>query len=288
MLKRRKFIINYLNEFIPNVLSNLISEYDYYFIGKSKRFLENVNEYAQCGTILSNDQEIRLVTNSDGRSMGIWNIQTEMCEIILNNAESYIYDCIVLSDGRIATISNFFTLKIWNIFGSLPPQRSPRHQKTGYCDITFKSVRCCTCLSNELLVIAFIDNTLEIWNIHKMTKECELSLDTHTGWITQLHCISSPDGLIVSGSSTGELKIWNVYRTISGDLTTKCQLNLEGHSKSISCCAILSDGQRCCLVSGSHDETLRIWNVQTGTSSRRARSSDQQNITKEKCELILK
>jgi WD40 repeat protein len=49
---------------------------------------------------------------------------------------------------------------------------------------------------------------------------------------------------------------------------------LKGHHNSISCCTLLPNGR---LISGSHDKTLRIWNVQTG----------QQSNPKGKCELIL-
>jgi WD40 repeat protein len=286
MLERRKIINRYLNEFIPNVLSNLISEYDYYFIGKSEPILENQNGYAYCCAVLSDDQKIYLVTKSHGYSIGIWNMQTEIRELSLEDNISTICDCFVLSDGRIATISSYYyTLKIWNPFGLL---RELRQSKTGECDITFESdaIRCCTSLSNNLLVTGGFDGLLKIWNVQKRTKKLELTFAPHYGRVTQLHCISLSDNLIVSGSNNGELKIWSVQRTISGELTANLEINLIGHINGITCCAISSNGR---LISGSFDKTLRIWNVQTDTSSCRARSSGQMrssNLTG-KCELIL-
>jgi len=40
MVERRKFIKNYLNEFIPSVISTIISEYDYTLIEKCELTLE--------------------------------------------------------------------------------------------------------------------------------------------------------------------------------------------------------------------------------------------------------
>jgi WD40 repeat protein len=271
MLERRKFIKNHLNKFIPNDLSNLISEYDYYFIGESKPILENPNGYAYCCAVLSNDQEIRLVTKSNGHSIGIWNMQTEIRELSLEDNISIIHDCFVLSDGRIATRSYYNTLKIWNPFGSteqpeglfrqLRQHRQFQQSKTGECDITFEgeSIRCCASLTNELLVTGTIHGTLKIWRIKKQTKKCVLSINAHSGWIT--HCIALYGSLIVSGSDNGELKIWNIYETLSGNLTDILQKKLEGHTDGITCCAALPNGY---LISGSHDKTLRVWNVITG------------------------
>jgi WD40 repeat protein len=208
MLERKKIINRYLNEFIPNVLSNLISEYDYCFIGESKPILENPNGYAYCCAILSDYQKSRLVTKSHGHSIGIWNMQTEICELSLAGDTSDIVNCFILSDGRIATRSRYNTLKLWN-------------SKTGKCDITFENdpICCCTSLTNELLVTGSIFGTLKIWSVQKQTKKCELSIVAHHGWITHLHCIAFPDGLIVSAAD--ELKVWSVYRTITGELSVK-------------------------------------------------------------------
>jgi WD40 repeat protein len=63
-----------------------------------------------------------------------------------------------------------------------------------------------------------------------------------------------PDGRVVSGSESGELRVWDV---ISG----KMELVLAGHSREIQHLAVLPDGD---LVSGSKDETIRVWNVATG------------------------
>lgn len=51
------------------------------------------------------------------------------------------------------------------------------------------------------------------------------------------------------------MKIWN----ISG--TGNCVMTLEGHSGGITCCSVFPAGY---LVSGSIDETLRVWNIDNG------------------------
>ncbi|WP_437747130.1 PQQ-binding-like beta-propeller repeat protein [Sorangium sp. So ce1504] len=69
-------------------------------------------------------------------------------------------------------------------------------------------------------------------------------------------CAISPDGQrIVSGSSDGTLKVWDLP-------TGKLLSTLEGHAKEIRCCDISPDGQR--IVSGSGDAMLKVWDLSTG------------------------
>lgn len=91
----------------------------------------------------------------------------------------------------------------------------------------------------------------------------------HTGSIYTL-CLS-PDGqTLVSGGRDTTLKLWNLdavgnYNSMSpptriigdGVLDT-----LTGHSESINCVAISPDGQL--LVSGSEDNTIKLWDFHSG------------------------
>ena len=46
--------------------------------------------------------------------------------------------------------------------------------------------------------------------------------------------------------------------------TSESEAELEGHSSSVRTVVFSPDGS--CVASGSHDNTLRIWNVVTGES----------------------
>ncbi len=63
-----------------------------------------------------------------------------------------------------------------------------------------------------------------------------------------------PEGRVVSGSSDGTLRVWDV----EGGQTLQ---TLQGHSGGVSAVAVL-DSRR--MVSGSDDGTLRVWDVKRG------------------------
>ena len=72
------------------------------------------------------------------------------------------------------------------------------------------------------------------------------------------HCAASltPDGTcVVSGGGYGELAMYRVR-------TAEKVREFKGHTGAVTCLAISPDGTR--LVSGSLDQTVRLWNLKTG------------------------
>jgi WD40 repeat protein len=95
-------------------------------------------------------------------------------------------------------------------------------------------------------------------------------------------CITGlPDGRIACGYIDGTLLIFkNKLQKILGKSSWECDLILEGHSKEILCCNVLpcknqlmservlpckdkpiTDRALLYLVTGSADNTLKIWNI---------------------------
>src|SRR5579863_7756921 len=106
MLERRKYIRTYLNSFIPIVISNLISEYDYYVNGKCEITLEGHFNAIYCCNFLSYDREFRIVSVSNDNSIKIWNIQTGKCELTIENVLVVWEACFILPDRRIIKTSD--------------------------------------------------------------------------------------------------------------------------------------------------------------------------------------
>jgi WD40 repeat protein len=251
MLQRRKIIQRYLNEFIPNVISNLISEYDYELSGELELILKGHTDFVEyCAVLtgaLSKHVDEKIVSASADNTLKIWNTnvtsQFGKEELTLKGHTSRVVCCAILNDGRIVSGSRDGTFKIWN-------------SDSGICELSFDMpgpVGCCAVLPNNRIVVSY-RNKLGIWNI--LTGKCEREFEKGDfNWI--VCCSLLPDGRIVSGSSGTTLTIWNTHEDQNG----KSDLTLEGHTKRIICCAILLDER---IVSGAIDKTLKIWNCQTG------------------------
>jgi WD40 repeat protein len=262
MMERRKFIKDYLSNFIPFVISNLIGDYDYEFAGKCEFTLEGHTYWIYTCNILSNGKDFRLITSSFDSTLKIWNLQKRNCDITLRNNE-YCYACLPNDSSGPCCSGSCFAWQaerdnriVTALYSKLYVQKI--HKKhNGDFDIKFEGhidfISCCSIISNTRLVSGSFDRTLKVWDL--LTKKCELTLVGHTGWIKCCAVLPDRNGFrLVSGSLDKTLKIWNLQ-------TGKCELTLEGHSDIIECCAVLSEGH---LVSGSADKTLKVWNVNTG------------------------
>jgi WD40 repeat protein len=69
----------------------------------------------------------------------------------------------------------------------------------------------------------------------------------HHGSVLTL--IGAKDGLILSGSADGTIRVWD-------SATGACLRTLVGHGGYVSSLAMLSDGR---LISSSGDKTVRVW-----------------------------
>jgi WD40 repeat protein len=90
------------------------------------------------------------------------------------------------------------------------------------------------------------------------------------GHARAISCVAIlPDGRIVSGSNDRTLKIWNLQ-------TGKCDMIFTGHTDWVNCVAVYVSQKQLadslidrvhldgCIISGSDDATVKIFNIQTG------------------------
>jgi WD40 repeat protein len=157
----------------------------------------------------------RIVSGSYSGKIKVWNLQTEVCEIIFSH-NSPIY-CIAVENHihygeRIISGSYDCSLKIWNV-------------QTRNCDETLEGhsrpINCVDILPDGRIVSGSCDNTIKIWNRVTGTSsrrarpggeqsnpkgKCEL---TFTGHTRPIYCLNVlPDGRIISGSSDDTMKVW--------------------------------------------------------------------------------
>lgn len=237
MLERKKFIKNYLNEFIPAVISNLISEYDYELIGKCESTLKGHSDTVKCCAILSDGQEFRLISGSHDGTLRAWNMETKECELIFRGHSNWVRCCAILPDKRIVSGSDDKTLKVWNA-------------KTGICEMTLIGhtdyVFCYDILPDGRVISGSADKTLKVWDVS--SGKCDISLQTHF-WV--LNCYGLPDGRIMSMEADNVLIIW--------DIKTGESKRIMNIVHAIGKCDILSNLQ----IIRFENNLLKIWDIKT-------------------------
>jgi WD40 repeat protein len=273
IIKRQITIAEYLSKFVPNVIADLISDYDYYLEGKSIiaercRFLNMQDEDSKTYYISNNRIAILsdgIIVNGSHNLIELYDLQTEESDYIadhssISNFNSPIYCIAVLSDNRVVTGSDNGEVKIWNVYTHLIDTRFTGHNE---------SVLCIGVLSDERIVTGSRDTTLKTWNpfgppgregprrqpknkSSKSLTDCDVTLVGHNDDVFCVVTLS--DNRIVSGSLDNTIKIWNSQ---TGD----CEITLTNHNNMIICITLLPNGK---IVSGSNDATLGIINPQMG------------------------
>jgi len=89
----------------------------------------------------------------------------------------------------------------------------------------------------------------------------------HNGWVTAISASPSPENesMIVSASRDKTLLVWHLVRE-EGNLGYP-RRSLKGHSHFVQDVVVSSDGQF--ALSGSWDGTLRLWDLNNGSTTRR-------------------
>jgi len=85
----------------------------------------------------------------------------------------------------------------------------------------------------------------------------------HGGWVTAIATTMEDTDMVLTASRDKTIIMWKVEKDSDGI----AQKRLKGHGHFVQDVAISSDGQF--ALSGSWDGTLRLWDLNTGTTTRR-------------------
>lgn len=112
----------------------------------------------------------------------------------------------------------------------------------------------------EVIATGSMDNTIRLWESTKgkpLGSDSSSVLRGHSKWITSLswepiHLVRPGDKpRLATASKDGTIKVWDITRRV-------CLYTLSGHTNSVSC---VKWGGQNILYSGSHDKTVRCWDM---------------------------
>lgn len=196
---------------------------------------------AQVNAVAISPDGQTLASVGSDRLMKLWNIQTS--GRMLTRIPDKKYEVNTLAFSRDGTIlvsgSNDGTIRLWNISTGIRRQTLEGHTKAVNTVVVSPD--------NQTLASGSEDGTIRLWNLE--TGEQERVIKPNIGAVKSI--VFSPDNQkIVAGGEN--ITIW--------DLITEEKLQtFIGHSEQISSLAITPDGKT--LVSGSVDQTIKVWRI---------------------------
>jgi hypothetical protein len=114
-----------------------------------------------------------------------------------------------------------------------------------------KGVTCLARLSDDVIVSGSYDETVRIWDLK--SRSARFPLLMNYGGVHSVAKISHSN--VATGSALGAL---HVFSFLTGEMLF---LNEEAHSEDVMALASMENGK---FASGSYDETIKVWSVETG------------------------
>ncbi len=147
---------------------------------------------------------------------------------------------VMLPDGRLASGSSDFTIRLWDLqlYNEVARLKNDR-----WIDAL------AVLPNNRFAFGSCIDSTVYLLDL-KAGAEIG-RLPGHGKGVMVLDVL--PDGRLVSGSGDGKIRLW--------DIDTAAEIaRLDGHTREVNALAVLPDGR---LASASEDKTIRLWDLTT-------------------------
>jgi len=211
-----------------------------------------------CATSITADGRLA-VSGSDDNFICIWDTTHGICLRTFEGHTERVCSLSITPDGRrLISGSEDNTLRVWDIERGICMKPIERH--ISWC------LTLCLSPDGKQAVSGSGDKALRVWDTE--SGKCIRVLKGHTESVFIVKV--TPNGYsAVSGSEDNTLRLWDVqsgklmqllndafpkWDWMDGDQET----TLKGHTDSVWALSITMDGNR--IISGSEDNTLRVWN----------------------------
>ena len=137
----------------------------------------------------------------------------------------------------------------------------------------------------DIIVSGSIDSTIKIWDPFPDDTSSNHLIDTlcgsngHQGIIFCLTTVTTEnsESLIISGGFDKTIKIWNPFgQSLQSNQYTQSQLiaTLKAHSHYITCITTIIESGNQYIISGSSDQTIKVWSLFDIIQNAQNKSSD--------------
>jgi WD40 repeat protein len=219
-------------------------------------FTGNISTFNIINTLaISPDGQI-LASGDDDKTIKFWDLKTQ--ELLAENLEHIqpVTSVVFSPDGQIlASASDDKTIKLWEV-----KTLKEICTFTGHTHF-IKSISFSP--DGQILASGSWDKTIKIWDVNTGAE-----ISTLTGHQLKINSIAfSPQGnILASGSSDRTIRLWQLQNLTNPEFKNHpCNRllgTLSGHTWAVLAVAFSPDGQ--ILASGSDDNTIKLWDVNTG------------------------
>lgn len=199
-----------------------------------------------------------LMSASENQTVKLWDIYTGNCLRTIEGYSNSVLSVALSSDEQIlASSGRDQQVRLWDVVTGECLKILQGHSNI-VSAVTFAAKH----NESQILASGSDDHTIKIWDGH--TGECLRTIWGHSSWVQSLSF--SPDRqTLASASRDGTVKLWDWQ-------TGECLQTLEGHIHRVKSVAfsplpptpLNKGGEGGILVSGSDDQTVKLWEVQTG------------------------
>ena len=203
-----------------------------------------------------------LVSGGSDGTVKLWDTTKQSLVHTFESDRFYVNSVAISSDGKyLVSGGSDGTVKLWDI-----TKQSLVHTFEGHQD-DVNSVAISS--DSNYIVSGSEDDTVKLWDIVYQTPVNTFEGNKHS--VTSV-AISSDGNYIVSGSEDDTVKLWytgnqsirfwdidNQSPVHTFEIRESIVHTFEGHQSEVTSVAISSDGKY--LVSGSEDETVKLWNI---------------------------